>query len=473
MDTAESKRRFTSSFGATLGAILFVELFSGIIQTFFQPLYPLIAKQYSVNSGALSATLIGFSLAGAVTTPLFSRLGDIYGHRKVLRIEVALVAVGSILTALTPSFIFLVVGRILQGMFTAFLPLMVGLMRANETKSQTEKGIAYLSSVLLFGTVIGSLVTGLIVRAGFGPTWALWVPAVGTVIGFFILSLAPRDPPQVDTANTSVDWPGAVLLAIALGTILFGLDQGSDIGWFTPTIIAMLAIGVLALVSWVVVELRTRHPLADIRFLFRPAVAPIYLIGGSLYFGSVGGQVALSTYIGTPSHYGYGLGLGAFGISLLVLIVTLAGAISSLFGKILSESIGYIGEALLGSGLWTIGFVVLLIFHRSLIGVIVALAIAGLGIGLNVVSLRTVIAEHVREGEVAIGQGVYELFIVVGGAVGAGVLGGVMSANQPSPTAPVSESGYVTVWVIVAAFGLIATVASARYRLRPPTAPSE
>jgi MFS family permease len=469
-----AERRPTNFFGATLGALLFVELFSGIIQTFFQPLYPSIAKEYSVSSGALSWTLIGFTLAGAVTTPVFSRLGDIYGHRRLLRIEIGLVAVGSILIALTPSFVLLVIGRILQGMFTAYLPLMVGLLRSNETKSQTEKGIAYLTSILLFGTVIGSLVTGLLVRSGLGPTWALWVPAIGTVAGFFLLSLAPADiRASPSEEKPTVDWIGAILLAIGLGTILFGLDEGSDFGWFTGTIIGTLVVGIAALVLWIFVELHTRQPLADLRFLFRPAVAPIYLIGASLYFGAVGGQVALSTYVGTPSHYGYGLGYGAFGIALISLLVTVGAAVSSVFGKMLSGIIGYIGEAFLGSGLWTVGMVVLVIFHTSLVGVIIALAIGGLGLGLNVVSLRTLIAEHVREGEVAIGQGVYELFIVIGGAVGAGVLGGVMSANQASASAPVSESGYVTVWTIVAVFGLIGTVTSLLYRLRAPLAAAE
>jgi MFS family permease len=126
---------------AFLLSLVVVELFSGVLRVYFVPVYGSLAAKFGVSIGTLSWALTGFTLATAVSTPVFAKLGDVYGHRKILRIEVAIVAV------------------------------------------------SYLSSVLIFGVLAGSVLTGIIARYGNGPTWALWLPAIGTLAGFAGLTL--------------------------------------------------------------------------------------------------------------------------------------------------------------------------------------------------------------------------------------------------------------------------------------------
>ena len=132
--------------GAFLVILALVELSSGATQVYMSPLLPTIALRFHVSVGALSWAVIAFTLSTAVTTPLFAKLGDLYGHRKVLTVEVALVAIGSLLVATAPNFGLILTGRVLQGMYAAYLPLMFGAVRSRYSHEDTRRSISYLTA---------------------------------------------------------------------------------------------------------------------------------------------------------------------------------------------------------------------------------------------------------------------------------------------------------------------------------------
>ena len=108
-----------------------------------------------------------------------------------------------------------------------------------------------------------------------------------------------------------------MLLAAGLALVLLALSEGPTWGWSSGRVIGCLVVGVLALAAWAAVELRVANPLADVRFLFRPAFLPIYADrvpallrrarrpGGSATFSAAPGKLI-----------GYGLGLNAFQLSM-------------------------------------------------------------------------------------------------------------------------------------------------------------
>ncbi|HEY3956758.1 MAG TPA: MFS transporter [Streptosporangiaceae bacterium] len=167
-----------------LSALVLIELFSGVLQIYFIPVYGTLAAKFGVSIGTLSWALTGFTLATAVSTPVFCKLGDVYGHRRILRIQVGVVSLGSVLIAVAPNFPLLVIGRVLQGMFAAYLPLMFGMVRGHYPQADTRRAVSYLSSILIFGVLAGNALVGVLVRYTNGPTWALWLPAIGTLAGY-------------------------------------------------------------------------------------------------------------------------------------------------------------------------------------------------------------------------------------------------------------------------------------------------
>ncbi|TWP38541.1 MFS transporter [Leekyejoonella antrihumi] len=458
--TAPSSRRpaVHQSLSVFLGPLVLVELFSGVLQIYFSPVYSMLAAKFGVGIGTLSWSLTGFTLAAAVSTPVFCKLGDVYGHRRILRILVAIVAAGSVLIAAAPTFSVLVAGRVLQGMFPAYLPLMFGLVRDRYGDDDTKRAISYLTSILIFGVVFGLVAVGLITRYTSGPTWALWLPAIGTLVGFAGLMLVRGERVERRT-DLRVDWTGAIMLGVGFALLLLGISEGSDWGWASARVVGSIVLGVVVLVAWALIELRIEQPLADLRWLFKPHFVPIYVVGFCTYFAVLGGQVVGSTFMAAPSKVlGYGLGLSPFGISMwlaLTFFVMFLGVIST---ARLGKAIGFRTVMMIGAILAAVGFLGLVVWHGNLFAFVLLTAVAVGGMGFIESSTRTLVVGGLRDGEVSMGEGIYELSISLGPAVGSAVMGAVLSANASKIQGLATEHGYRTSWVVMGLVCLLAAV---------------
>jgi predicted MFS family arabinose efflux permease len=448
--------------GSFLRILIPVELFSGVVQAYFYPIYAELAEKYHVSIGTLSWSLTAFTLATCVLTPVLTKLGDVRGHRFILRIVVGMVTLGCLLVAAAPNFGTLVAGRFLQGAVYSYLPLMLGLVRSRYSHDDTHRAVSYLSSVLIFGVLLGTMIVGVIVRYSSGPTWALWLPAIGGIAAFLGLFIVRGE--QVEPSGQRVDWVGAALLGGGLLLVLLALSEGSTWGWSSAGTVGCLCGGVLLLFVWAWVERLVAEPLVDLRFLFRPALLPVYLVGFCIYFGSVGSGVTSSTFLAAPDKLlGYGDGLSAFDISMLAPLTIGAGCLSVLFTSRLGRAIGFRSVMATGAALATLGYASMALWHSSLAEYLVAFVIATGGLGFIEGSTRTVIVDDLREGEVATGEGVYELSISLGGAVGSAVIGAVMSAHASVIPGIAAERGYATVWAVVAVVCLAAAVLATGY----------
>lgn len=445
-----------TEFGRILIPLLFVEVFSGILQFYFFPLYPMIGEKYGVGLTSLTWTAISYTLAGAIATPLFAKLGDLYGHRKILKIELGLVAAGSVLIAIAPTFTVLLVGRMLQGTFPAFLPLMFGLVRERYDENKTRRAVAYLTAALLFGILLASVVVTLLVMAADGPKWVMWVPAVGTVLGFAWL-WADNEPAPDREPGDRVDWTGLGLLALGLSACLVGLQQGADWGWSSPRVLALLITGAVVLVIWGFIEQRVSHPVADVRYLFRRDLLPVYVVGAGVFFGQIGTMVAFSAYMYMqPGKDGSGLGLSISQIALLYLPVMAVAVLGSYVTPWLGRKIGFSWVMTIGAAfnaIWLLGLVPL---DDSLAWFLCLSMIGGAALGLIEGSTRSVIVVQLRGGEVSIGQSVYELSISIAGAVGAAVLGAVLASSM-LPSGVPSHNGFTLTWAVAGVVSLIST----------------
>jgi MFS family permease len=460
LDTQTSKPGLSARqpLAVFLGPLVLVELFSGVLQIYFSPVYASLADKFGVGIGTLSWALTGFTLASAVSTPVFCKLGDVYGHRKILRIQVAIVATGSVLIAVAPSFSVLVAGRVLQGMFPAYLPLMFGLVRDRYGDDDTKRAISYLTSILIFGVVFGLVAVGFITRYTDGPTWALWLPAVGTIVALAGLLLVRGEKAERRT-DLRVDWVGALMLGAGFAFLLLGISEGSDWGWTSTRVLGSLVIGVIVLIAWTVVELRVEQPLADLRWLFKPHFVPIYIVGFCTYLAVLGGQVVGATFMAAPSKLlGYGLSLSPFGISMWLAVTFFAMFLGVLSTAWLGKRIGFRPVMMIGAIMAAIGYLGLVFWHNNLGVVVVLTAVAVGGMGFIESSTRTLVVGGLREGEVSMGEGIYELSISLGPAVGSAVLGAILAANASKIHGLATEHGYRMSWLVMGASCAIAAV---------------
>ncbi|GGN28017.1 MFS family permease [Actinoplanes campanulatus] len=118
-----------SRVSAVVGLLVLLELTSGFIQGGVAPLLPDLGAEMGISDADLNWVISVQLLAATVSVPAFGRLGDLYGHRRMLRVALAGVAVGSVLVAFAPNLAVLLFGRALLGPLAALLPLEIALVR--------------------------------------------------------------------------------------------------------------------------------------------------------------------------------------------------------------------------------------------------------------------------------------------------------------------------------------------------------
>lgn len=144
---------------AVVGLLVLFEITSGFIQGGVAPLLPDLGTEMNISDANLNWVISVQLLTAAVSVPAFGRLGDLYGHRRMLRIALACVAVGSILVVIAPNLPVLLAGRALLGPLAALLPLEIALVRDRLPVELARRAIARLVGALTLGGLLGGVIT--------------------------------------------------------------------------------------------------------------------------------------------------------------------------------------------------------------------------------------------------------------------------------------------------------------------------
>ena len=462
-----------SPLGITAGLIgwfILVELVSGILQGYYVPLFSDIVVELGIHDSDVNWFEAAQLLLSALVVPVLAKLGDMYGHKRILLIAAILTAGATWWLAFAGSFWTFLIAWALQGFYVVWLPLEIALIfergRAqNRGVSLTRRAAGLLVVGLQAGAIVGALAAGRIFAATGGDlTLTLIVPAVAvTLVAVVIWLWVPESSPQ---PGRSLDTWGFVILAwglllvtgaLAWMRMIGELDLGSGAWWAVGV---LLVAGVAVLVGFVLFELRQTDPAIDIRVLRRPEMWPVqataFLIGISL----LGAQGPLSTYAGTDPSLGYGLGLDAtersniIGVYLVSLII--GAVLFAVTSRRASPRIVLIVAALLVG----VGYLLFLPFHVELWQVLLNLCIAGLGCGALVGAMPAAAAAAAPLGQTGVASALTNTTKTIGGTFSSAVFGVVLAAGTgvvASQTAA-SLGGYMTVWSVCAAGGFLAAL---------------
>ena len=463
----------SSAVGVTAGLIgwfVLVELVSGILQGYYVPLFSDIVVKLGIHDSDVNWFEASQLLLSALVVPILAKLGDMYGHKKILLIAAILTAGATWWLAFATSFWSFLVAWALQGFYVVWLPLEIALIfergrRQSRGVSTTRRAAGLLVVGLQAGAIIGALAAGRIFTAtNENLTTTLMVPAIAvTLIALVIWFGVPESTPE---AGRSLDTWGFVILAWGLLLVTGGLAWMRMIGEMSlgasawAWVVALVVAGLGVFVWFVRYELRQKDPAIDIRVLRRPEMWPVqataFLVGISL----LGAQGPLSTYAGTDRSLGYGLGLDAtersniIGVYLVSLIV--GAVVFAITSRRLSPRIVLIvAAALVG-----VGYALFLPFHLELWQVLLNLCIAGLGCGALVGALPAAAAAAAPTGQTGIASALTNTTKTIGGTFSSAVFGVVLAAGAGAVASQTAASlgGYMTVWAICAGGGFLAAV---------------
>jgi MFS family permease len=434
-----------------------------VLVAFTTPLTTLTSTAGGVGAGpgaqawVLSAMNVG-TAAGLMSS---GAIGDDYGRRRTFLAGTLLLAGSSVLGALAPNALVLVVARIVQGLGgAAMLACGLGLIG-----HAFPEGPARARATGVWGAALGAgVAVGPILAAGLDAVGGWRLPYAATALAAAALAVAGRAllPESRAARPRPVDAAGTLLLGLGLAALMAGLVEGRT-GWNQPPVIALLALGLALVVAFAAVERRIAHPMLDLALLSRPD-----FLGATVAALAAGaGVLALMSLV--PTVLERGLGEGAVLAAVVLLAWSATSVVTALGARWLPARIS--PRALLVGGLvgCAAGQLALVgLDPDSTIGRLMpGLLVAGAANGVLNAALGRQAVASVPADRAAMGSGANNTARYVGSGIGITIVTVLLTRSGDAPGADGLLSGWNIAVLLTASFSLLGALAVLLTRERP------
>ena len=430
---------------ALVPVLVFIGTVVAVISSLGAPLVPAVAETTGTSLPSAQWSLTATLLVGAVATPVVGRLGDGPHRRRVVLAVLGVVTLGGVLAALPLGLGWLVAGRALQGVGLGLTPLAMATAREALDGERSRSTIAVLSVTVVAGVGLGYPLAGLVAELG-GVHAAFWAGAAVSLAA--LLAAAVVLPPSTAAPRGRLDVVGALLLGVGVAGLLIALGQAESWGWTSPVLWVLVAGSAVALVSWVLWELRTPWPLVDLRLargrLAFTAHAAALLVGLSNYLL----LAAVPVLAQAPVSSGSGFGTSIVVAGLLLLPFSAASVLAGRLARLLADRAGQHLVLPVAAVVQGVAFVLFGLTRSELWELFVVMAVAGLGVGACFAAFPALVVSAVPPSETGSAMSLNQVLRYVGFAVGSALTATVLAAATPSGGAAPAGSGYTTVAAI-------------------------
>ena len=398
-------------------ALLVAMMVTAVEQLVVSPAMPTIIaklKGFEIYPWVISAYL----LAATVSTPIYGKLADLFGRKRVLLFGLVLFTIGSVLSGTSMSMGQLIAMRTIQGLGAGAVgPIVLTILGDVFTLKERAHVQGLFSAVWGLSSIGGPLMGGYLTDfVGWRCVFLLCVPFS---IAAIILLIYHVKEPKVERSVAPIDWAGAALLTTGLSALLWVVLDGSRRGWIIN--ISLLLTAAVLMVLFVIREHRAIDPILPLDLMMRPVIAASLV--GSLLFGGI--LFGLDAYV--PLYVQGVRGGTATSAGLALMPLFLAWAISVALAARAVIYQGFRRAGMIGSAIVAIGSLFLVlgasfpIWSRPCF--IVGLAIVGTGMGPTSFSFILAVQNSVSWGQRGVATGAATFLRTIGGALGVGMLG--------------------------------------------------
>ena len=404
------------------GAVASVLFLASLGQTVVAPALPIIVGDLG-GLDQIAWVITAYLLAATVGAPVFGKLGDLYGRRRVLQAGIGVFLLGSVIAAAAPDIWALVAGRFAQGLGGGGL-IVVSMATIADVVPPRQRGRyqGVMGGVFGLSTVVGPLAGGLVVQH-LHWSWIFLANLPLGLVAFGIITAVLDTPPP--RRRVSLDYPGAAMLAATLSlAVLIASTGGDPVPWTSPLMLALIAALAAAFAGFVAAERRAKEPILPLglfrinNFVVSNAVGAI--IGVSM-FGTL-------TFVPMFMQVVKGMEPVASGLFIFPMMAGLIGA-SAMAGQMMTRTGRYRMLPVASTLLLALAMALLSTMAPATPNGLIALylLLAGIGIGPVMGVSVTAIQNAVPPGMVGVGTASANMFRLIGGSVGTALFGAIFA----------------------------------------------
>jgi EmrB/QacA subfamily drug resistance transporter len=407
------------------GGLLLVMLLAALDSTIVATALPTIVRELG-GLEHISWVVTAYLLAQTIVTPIYGKLGDLYGRKRVLQVAIIVFLIGSALCGLSQTMTHLILFRVIQGLGGGGLMVttqaVVGDIIPPRDRGRYQGifgaafGVASVAGPLLGGYFTTNL------------TWR-WIFYINLPLGILALGvLAVTLPAQGSYVRHAVDYIGAALLAASLAAIVLVTDLGGiTYPWSSPFMIALIVLAMVALFAFITIERRAAEPILPLHLFRIRDVWVSSVVGLIIGFALLGSVTYLPLYLQNVK----GLSPTASGLRMVPLMAgTLATSI--LAGQIVSRTGRYKIFPIIGTTMVTLALFLIsrMTMETSTFTASLYMLLLGLGLGFVMQVLIIAVQNAVDYHDLGVGTSNAILFRSIGGSLGTALLGAVLATAQ-------------------------------------------
>ena len=420
--TPLTKRRLMFVFIALMLGMALASLDSMIVSTAL----PTIVGDLG-GSAHLQWVVTAYLLTTTVSTPLWGKLGDLYGRKRLFQASIVLFLIGSMLSGLAPGMNALIAFRALQGLGAG--GLIVGAQAIiGDIVSPRDRGryVGLFGAVFGASTVLGPLIGGLLTEY-LSWRWVFYVNVPIGIIALVVTALAL--PAKLKITQHVIDYAGAAFLTASAGClVLFTSLGGTTLSWSSPALISIGVGGLAAAGVFILIERRAVEPIIPLRLFSNKVFSASSAIGFVIGFAMYGGLTFQPYFL----QFVTGVSPTASGLRMLPLMGGLFAA-SIFSGQMISRGGSYKKYPVIGTVLTTIGLFLMSLVGGSTPGWLMAVFMLIFGIGLGCVMQVLVLAVQNSVGYQDLGTATASanFFRSIGGSFGVAIFGAIYANVLP------------------------------------------
>ena len=447
------------SFAPIVAALFLAELTCAFETSMIYAAMPKMVAAFG-SSVAISWLITIYLLVSAGAAAVAGRLGDMYGRRQVLVWLLAMATLGSVISASTEHYGLILLGRGLQGLGAAAMPLTVGIIYERLPSDRVAFGIGLIVSAASAGTAAGLVVGGILVDA-IGWHSIFYAAVILGLVSVIALKLSVPPSPRANVTGP-VDVLGGLMFLPALTFLLLGLTQGSSWGWGSPLTLGLFVGAAVIGTTWVRRSLRHPNPLIEVRLFKNRIILIANVIVSLVALGALQITLVFSMLMQAPTWTGIGLGLSA----------TVAGLVklpSNIFSLVAGPISGWLAwhfndrtPMIAGCAITAAGWLLILPFHGGPLVVGVVLCVISFGTTMIYAAIPNAVANAAPPGRTSEATGMVTVVRQTFMAAGALLISALLStktiempgniARFPAPGAFMMTGAIVVLLSVAAAF---------------------